>query len=324
VLAAVGLGNVPLRLGAVPLRRALLAAPRCRAELPLPGGIVLSREALDASLVEAAIDAGAAFLPRTHAALSPLLSDERELLLSHDGRTVPVTASLVLAATGLGGRLLAGEHLAAPATRDSRIGAGAIADEAPASLAAGCVNLACGPGGYVGLARLEDGRLDVAAALDREAVRRAGGPGHAAGRILAEAGLPAVARLADLAWRGTPPLTRRVPRPWGERLLVLGDAAGYVEPFTGEGIAWALSAAVAVAPLAARAALRWDASVGRAWMDLYRRVVADRQTQCRLVARAMRHPALTRAAIGLLGLWPRLANPIVNRLNAAADEGMPS
>ena len=39
----------------------------------------------------------------------------------------------------------------------------------------------------------------------------------------------------DSGWSGTPPLTT-VPR-WNaaERLFVMGDAAGYVEPFTGEG-----------------------------------------------------------------------------------------
>ena len=34
------------------------------------------------------------------------------------------------------------------------------------------------------------------------------------------------------------------------RLLLLGDAAGYVEPFTGEGMAWGLTAATLAAPLA--------------------------------------------------------------------------
>jgi flavin-dependent dehydrogenase len=48
-----------------------------------------------------------------------------------------------------------------------------------------------------------------------------------------------------LDWLGTLPLTRRTPRPAGHRVLVVGDAAGYVEPFTGEGMAWALATASA-------------------------------------------------------------------------------
>ena len=36
-------------------------------------------------------------------------------------------------------------------------------------------------------------------------------------------------------WMGTIPLTRRLARPAARGVFVLGDAAGYVEPFTGEG-----------------------------------------------------------------------------------------
>lgn len=316
-LAAAGLGDLAARHGAVPLRGVLVAAAGCRARLPLPGGAALSREALDAALVVEAVAAGAAFLPRTRAALGPATASAREVALTENGTTAAVSARLVLAADGLGGNFLAGaDDFAAPPARGSRIGAGVIADDGPADFAPGCVTLACARGGYVGLARLEDGRLDVAAAFDREAVRRAGGPGEAAVRILREVGLPPVPGLAGLPWRGTPALTRRTSRPACERVLVLGDAAGYVEPFTGEGIAWALASAVAVAPLAARAALRWDPSVGRAWAGLYRRVVARRQLTCRLVARVLRHPRLARAAVGLLGRLPGLAAPVVNRLNA--------
>jgi 2-polyprenyl-6-methoxyphenol hydroxylase-like FAD-dependent oxidoreductase len=238
--------------------------------------------------------------------------------------TATVSAGLVLAADGLGGQLLAGaDDFAAPPVRGSRIGAGAIAGDGPADFAPGRVTLACAAGGYVGLARLEDGRLDVAAAFDREAVRRAGGPGEAAAGILRAVGLPPVAGLAGLPWRGTPALTRRASRLACARVLVLGDAAGYVEPFTGEGIAWALAAAVAVAPLAAG---RWDESVGREWSALYRRTVAGRQWTCRVVARVLRHPRLARAAIHLLGRLPGLAAPVVNRLNAAPTllKGTPS
>ena len=47
--------------------------------------------------------------------------------------------------------------------------------------------------------------------------------------------------LLDVQWHGTPGLTRRTRPLARDRLFYLGDAAGYVEPFTGEGIAWALS-----------------------------------------------------------------------------------
>ena len=137
--------------------------------------------------------------------------------------------------------------------------------------------MACGAGGYTGLVRLEDGRLDVAAAFDAAWVRAAGGPGRAAARLLREAGWPAPDRLEALPWRGTPALTRRPRRVAAERLFVVGDAAGYVEPFTGEGMAWALASGAAVAPLAARA-VTWRPELARRWADLHSRVVGRRQS----------------------------------------------
>ncbi len=102
--------------------------------------------------------------------------------------------------------------------------------------------MACGRRGYLGLVRLEDGRLNLAAALDPCWMRVCGGPGPAAARLLAEVGWPPVPNLAEQNWRGTPALTRQARRRAAERLFLIGDAAGYIEPFTGEGMAWALAA----------------------------------------------------------------------------------
>src|SRR5439155_17458214 len=139
----------------------------------------------------------------------------------------------------------------------SRIGTAVIIDHGPSSYQPGTIYMACGAEGYVGLVRLEDGRLNIAAAFDSEALRAPGHAGHVADKILHEAGLPHVPDILQLPWKGTPGLTRRARHVAAERLFVLGDAASFVEPFTGEGIAWALGSAIAVAPLAARAVQNW-------------------------------------------------------------------
>jgi flavin-dependent dehydrogenase len=154
--------------------------------------------------------------------------------------------------------------------------------------------------------------------LDAAWVRTCGGPGSAATRLLAEAGWPAVPRLAELGWRGTPALTRRARHLTAERLFLLGDAAGYIEPFTGEGMAWALAAGRAVAPLAARAAGRWRPELARTWDALYHRLIARRQVFCRAVAAVLRCPPLTRAMIQLLSRAPALAAPVARYLGNRA------
>jgi flavin-dependent dehydrogenase len=317
-LRSVGLGGLAEGYGARPLGAIRLASSGGSAEVRLPGGVVLSREAFDAALVREAVRAGADFLPRTAAALGAPHDAGRGVQLDQGGTVVTATARVVLAADGLGGRLMARAGLGkAAAVPSARVGAGAVAESAPAFYRPGAVYMACGAGGYLGLVRLEDDRLDLAAAFDVGRLRACGGPGPAATALLAEVGWPAPA-LREHAWRGTPALTRRLVRPAAGRVFALGDAAGYVEPFTGEGMAWALAAAVAVAPLAERAAAGWDASLERAWASAYARVVRRRQLACRAAAAVLRRPRLAGALIRLLARAPRLARPFVRRLGAPA------
>jgi menaquinone-9 beta-reductase len=229
----------------------------------------------------------------------------------------------VAAADGLGGKLLARAGLAtAPPAVRSRIGAGAVIAEAPPFYQPGAVYMSCGRHGYVGLVRLEDGRLDVAAALDLDGSRARGGPAGSVAALLEEAGWPAIPALAQAHWRGTAALTRRSTRRAATRLFVLGDAAGYVEPFTGEGMAWALAGGLTVAPLAARAARRWHADLARDWEVVFARVVARRQFACHAAALVLRQPLLARTLVRLLARVPSLAAPFVRHLNGRGPESL--
>ncbi len=338
-LAEAGLGALTVRCGAVSLDSFQVAVAGRVARLAIGGAVSLSRQTLDAALVTAAIGAGAAFLPRTQAVLSSesrVRSEEHSMTpasgtpnselrtpnsgvrvveLRQEQKASRMAARVVLLADGLGGKLVARAGISEVATAPgARIGVGMIAANAPAFYEPGRIFMACGREGYLGLVRLEDGRLDLAAALDPGWVRAHGGPGPAAAEMLAEVGWPAVPDMAEHGWRGTPALTRRARRVAGERLFLVGDAAGYIEPFTGEGMAWALSAARALAPLAARAAERWHPRWAGEWGALYRRLLGTRHLVCRTVAAVLRSPGLTRTMIHLLSVAPGLAVPVLHGL----------
>ena len=175
----------------------------------------------------------------------------------------------------------------------------------------GVIYMACGEEGYVGQTVVEDGRMDIAAALDPLAVKRAGGIGELAAMILQRAGFPSYPNLPGLSWRGTPHLTRQAPRLGGERLFVLGDAAGYIEPFTGEGMAWALAGAGLVAPLVLRGVRNgWDPELLVRWRGAYHRKVSRRQIICRITADLLRRPIATRVMVRSLSLAPWLSVPL--------------
>jgi len=316
-LDRLGMGGLPQELGARPLSSLRLYAGGRRATLGLAGSVSLSRSALDTALAQQAQRAGAAFLDGTAAMLIPDANSPRRVgLRMPEGRVRHIEAGAVLVADGLAGTSLRrAEGLASRVTTGSRMGAATVVADPSGAYEDGVIYMACGLIGYVGLVVLEDGRLDVAAALDARRVRSLGGPGPAADRIVREAGLAPVPGLADLRWRGTPALTRSRRVIAGERLFVLGDAAGYVEPFTGEGIAWAVTSGGAVADLAVRASRRWDPALAGEWVRRHRALVRRRQVGCRAVAAVLRRPTLVRAAVRLLGTSPRLADPLIRRVN---------
>jgi flavin-dependent dehydrogenase len=318
-LEKAGLGGLTHQLGAIPLTRLRLGAAGRHADVPLPTGAGISRESFDSALVRAAIHVGAQFLPGTTAAVLPLArgAERRRIRLRHASRDELVEARIVLAAGGLGSKLEespaeADGQLARPWEPDSRVGAGVMLARPGPGYEPGTIYMACGEEGYVGQAIMEDGRVDMAAALDPLAVKRAGGTGELAAAILERSGFPAYAGLASLAWKGTPHLTRHAPQLGAERLFVLGDAAGYIEPFTGEGMAWALAGAGLVAPLALRGARHgWDPELLVRWRGAYHRKVTRRQIICRITADLLRRPIATQVMVRTLSFAPFLSRPVL-------------
>ncbi|MEM6394531.1 MAG: hypothetical protein AAF797_17325, partial [Planctomycetota bacterium] len=122
---------------------------------------------------------------------------------------------------------------------------------------------------------------------------------------LTEALLTATPRL-------TPRLTRARPDAAHHRLLIVGDAAGYLEPFTGEGMAWAAAAGHAAATFALAHLHRWSPATTAAYQRLHRLTTAARQRRCRLLVALLRRPRLTDATLRLLQHLPQLARPLTH------------
>ncbi|MFO1095646.1 MAG: FAD-dependent monooxygenase, partial [Planctomycetaceae bacterium] len=273
---------------------------------------------MDAAIVQAAIAAGAHFLPETPAFVEEVSHDRRSVRLETGSGPQKIAARVVIAASGLSGRSVA--HLPGFESHESptsRIGVEATLAEFPIEYGPGVIFMAAGATGYVGLTRVEDGRLNVAAAVDAAAVREAGSPGAACLAILTEAGFPASPAMQAAEWRGTAKLTRSTSRQAAERLFLVGDAIGYIEPFTGEGMAWAMSGAVEAAALVERGAAAWTDDLISEWERRYRALVTRRQWVCRSLAIGLRRPRLVRAAVPVLQRLPWLAQPIIRRLNHA-------
>ncbi|WP_165072003.1 NAD(P)/FAD-dependent oxidoreductase [Paludisphaera rhizosphaerae] len=316
-LGRTGLGELTARLRAVPLTGIELATCHRRAAVDHDLGVAVSRESFDAALVDAAVAAGAEFQPRTSARLivgsSPGCS---RLRLNGEGRSFEVAARFVVSATGLADSLFAAGSRTS-ASPKAKLGAGAIVAHPPAGFQPGRIYMACGREGYVGLVVLEDGRLDLAAALNPVAVREAGGIGALAASILGKSRFPAVPRVDALPWKGTALLTRSPDRLVESGVLRVGDSAGYVEPFTGEGMAWALTGGEALATILAESISGLEDSPAARWSHVYRTRIARRQLVCRAASRALRTPWMTRTLVRCLEYRPSLARPLLSVMHKA-------
>ena len=167
-LERLGLGHV--LAGAVPLNRFTRGGRFAAGGVRLAARAGAVREVLDARLVDEAVKAGVEFRPGT--------------VVNRDSERLS-RAKIAIVASGLTG----GES---PADR--------VRGSAPGRPGGGCapdfygphtIYMAIGRGGYVGLVRVEDDRLDVAAAFDPAFVKSSGGLGPAAESILREVGWPA-------------------------------------------------------------------------------------------------------------------------------------
>jgi flavin-dependent dehydrogenase len=319
-LAALGLEHVLAEARAVPVRRFMVHTNKRCVELDLPAGVAIDRSAFDAQLVRAAIAAGAAFLSETVATVDdefiPTSASRTVQLCCRGQQSVPARARAVLVADGLGHNsarhldVFRGEIKSA-----ARIGIGLVAHDPRDAYAAGAIYMAVARDGYVGLVRTADGNLNVAAALDASSLRSVELPGQAIRRILGEAGLPDLPGVEGPGWRGTLPLTRANRRLAAARIFLLGDAAGYIEPFTGEGMGRAIDSAMSVVPCVIGCGDRWDAPAARAWEADQQRQNARGQLACRVLAHLLRRPAAVDFAVGILRVWPALARPMIRRIH---------
>ena len=160
-----------------------------------------------------------------------------------------------------------------------------------------------GANGYIGLAPMPGGELNVGMALPLD-----GATGGSQARFeRAIASIPVVARRLAGARRLTPirgaaPIGHRVSRAAGPGWLLIGDAAGFVDPFTGEGIHRALRSARAGAD-----AILAGGDVERSYVSERRRAFAAKTALTWLVQGFLAAPPLLGHAVARLEGRPRAA-----------------
>lgn len=312
LLDEIGLGDLPKKCGGAEFQKMRLASCGTTAEIDIGPRIAVSREALDGALVEEATNAGVTVCTETTGSVQTSAdTNSRSVLLRRHGVSVSANAKVVVIATGLAS---CSSEIQTRISPNSWVGLGAVIGPAIKNSAPGILHMAWGSVGYVGIATVEDSRIDVAAAVDPRALSGATSPGQLISKILKDSGLRMSVDLGHAVWRGTPLLTRHSWPLASRRCLLIGDAAGYEEPFTGEGIEWAMRSAILASTFLKDGLDQWNQSSLDRWNMLHDRAFGGRQRQCRRVVTLMRSKTMRRAALWSLQTAPKLARPFVHRL----------
>ncbi len=310
-----------IEAGAESIERGFLHLPRGRSvafELPTTG-LGISRSRLDSLLARRAAALGAEV--RHGARVTSIdrgTGSAFRVRFTSDGSARTLQARSVIGAWGRWGtldrslrrRFLAGGSRFFGWSRDF-VGGGRLA---------GQVHLFLFPGGYCGLSRVEDGVTNLAGVISERARRRLDSGWDA---VVAHARRSSAAfdqAMADLRpgpgeFLGIGPVFFTVKPPVENQILMVGDAAGVIDPFSGEGQAGALGSGILAAEILSRgldgqismddvAAIytrAWRERFSRAfgWASVFRRLML--QPAAAAVAARVAGPRLLRFATARLG-----------------------
>jgi len=315
-LAEIGCDAIARDLVTDDLRAWQLTAAGRTIDAKLPGGIAVSRARLDWALIEQARSWGLQLRTKVQAKVLDVRGTGVDVRLSDESADRRFDA--VIWATGLSGGGVS-RWLPWVVAPHGPLGVAVLVDDLP-GVPERTIRMVCADDGYVGLVRVEDGQVDVAAALRREGESDASGiGGDPKSRLLARVNaILATARLGPLSQlyaerlMTTPPV-RRARQCGHGGLLAVGDAAGYVEPFTGEGMAWAIRSGIAAADCFAEAGRESD--LGQLWCREHARQLRGRQWLCRALSHALASPGGSRWLFRAMAIAPWAVRGAVRRLN---------
>ena len=290
--------------------------------LPFPRpALACAREDLDALLLDAALAAGATL---ERARVDDVIRDGARCVgvrvRTDDGTLADRRAQVVVGADGSGSLVARKLGLTASAKRGRYAIGGHYRGFGTLD---GCVEMYVGGGAYFAINPLDAQRANVMVVVPKERLARwsadvdagMGGAAAALGR-----GARSFAEASRIGARvSVGPLAHAVRAPVAPGAVLVGDAAGFLDPFTGQGVFLALTGAERAAA-AILAAFEVPARASQAYAGYARWRTADlawRRRLCRSVALLIDVSPLARRAASRLARFPDAGTTLLEALAGA-------
>ncbi|MEO8294449.1 MAG: NAD(P)/FAD-dependent oxidoreductase [Gemmatimonadota bacterium] len=290
-----------------------LASPR----FPAAAGLSVARWVLDHVLLERAKEAGAHFFPRS--TVEDLLIENGQVIGVRarvaGGETLSFHARVTVGADGIHSvvaRRMGGVRSGAPRRM------GFVAHVAGVSGLTDLAEMHVGPEGYVGLNPLSDTIANVALVVPRRRARKARGQVESF-FFEALATFPGVGSRVSRAGMVKPvlatgPFSVRARHVTANGALLVGDAADFFDPFTGEGIYSALRGAQLAGSILCQALIGEGPILARhlaAYARARRQTFRGKWAVERMIGYGMLAPALFDHAVGRLARTGNMADTLI-------------
>lgn len=273
----------------------------------IPGMFSIRRSTLDKLLAQAALQAGCEIRWQTRGTVTNT-GETHDAIVKTQQSDAPesgleITAKVVVVAAGLTRSPIQRENKWIQSVADhSRIGVHTLCPVALLrSRLARCswlldlveknqLHMLVGRGGYLGICRADGDYVDFAAAIAPDELRARGGIVDVVDSILEDCQCEGRLKDLELEWSATPALTRSSSVVAMGKTYLIGDALGYVEPFTGEGMSWALESAKQLAQIVCSQAVDLGSDRCLRWNRWAKRERATKQWVAKWVASQSRNP----------------------------------
>ena len=287
-------------------------------------GMIVKRRALDQRLIDCAGESGVDVRYRASARIESVFDaddadDAVEVVVPATG--LRLRSALVVGADGLASGVAQAAGLASRRSHGRAFGfAFDLESEQGEEIRRDTIEMFVIRGGYLGVVNCGGGLLHLAGLVHNDC-RQPRSPDAfveaLAGRfaLLERVGLGRVRRMRQGPMLGAGPIPWRPQAVAGGRVVLVGDAAGYAEPFTGEGMSCALASAEVLAEVAAdRRPGSWSPAASRLYRRLWRSRIGPRVRTARLMRHLLARPRATVRLLEATGAHGKIVSWLVGRV----------